>query len=57
MPFINNLDPIPINLSDLASKFDPSQPSQEASIATNVTDVTNPFIESIIETINCQDKE
>jgi hypothetical protein len=52
MPFINNLDPAPINLSDSASEFDPSQPSREASVATNVTGVTDPFMESIIETMN-----
>jgi hypothetical protein len=57
MPFINNLDPAPVNLSDLALEFDPSQPSREASIAINVTGVTDSFIESIIETMNRQDKE
>ena len=46
-----------IDLSDSDSEFNPSQSSREASITTNVTGVTDPFQEVIIEAQNRQDKE
>jgi len=46
-----------IDLSDSDSEFNPSQSSREASITTNVTGVTDPFWEVIMEAHNRQDKE